>query len=192
VFTTSDGGNRWQRQVTPAAVPNEGSFAASGTCLIVRGAREAWFATGGTGAARVFHTTDGGKTWTVAATPVRNDGPSAGIFSLAFSDGRRGIAVGGDYSKDKETTKNIAVTADGGRTWTAPAASPGGFRSAVTYVSDRKMWILTGTSGSDISMDDGATWKTFDSGAFNSVSFVSGSIGWAVGPRGRIAAFKLK
>ena len=190
VFTTSDGGDHWQRQQTPAAVPNEGSFAASGTCLIVRGGREAWFATGGVGAARVFHTTDAGKTWTVAATPTRNDSASAGIFSLAFSDGRHGIAVGGDYSKDKETTKNIAVTADGGRTWTAPAASPAGFRSAVVYVPDRKMWIVTGTSGSDVSLDQGATWKTFDAGAFNSLAFVSGTTGWAVGPRGRVATFQ--
>ena len=190
VFTTSDGGEHWQRQSTPAAVPNEGSFAASGTCLIVRGDREAWFATGGTGAARVFHSTDGGKSWTVAATPVRNDGPSAGIFSLTFSNGRRGIAVGGDYSKDKEAEKNIAVTIDGGRTWTAPAIGPAGFRSAVSYVSDRKMWVATGTSGSDISLDDGATWKKFDDGAFNSLSFVSAETGWAVGPRGRVAEFQ--
>lgn len=189
VFTTSDGGSSWQRQTTPAAVPNEGSFAASGTCLIVRGKREAWFATGGVGAARVFHTTDSGKSWSVATTPVRNDAASAGIFSLAFSDGRRGIAVGGDYSKDKETAGNIAVTADGGRTWTSPAAAPAGFRSAVAYVADRRMWIATGTSGSDLSLNDGATWKTFDTDTFHSLAFVSGKVGWAVGPRGRIARF---
>src|SRR5437879_4439343 len=36
VFTTADGGEHWQKQTTPAAMPNEGSFAASGSCLTVR------------------------------------------------------------------------------------------------------------------------------------------------------------
>jgi photosystem II stability/assembly factor-like uncharacterized protein len=100
VLTTDDGGATWQRRSPPAALPNEGSFAASNTCLTLFGKRDAWFATGGPGAARVFHSKDRGRSWTVATTPIRNDGPSAGIFSLAFRDARHGIAVGGDYSKD--------------------------------------------------------------------------------------------
>ena len=104
------------------ALPNEGSFAASNSCLTLFGKRDAWFATGGPGAARVFHSEDRGRTWTVAVTPIRNDGAAAGIFSLAFADARHGIAVGGDYSKDKEDRQNIALTADGGRTWSAPQA----------------------------------------------------------------------
>jgi photosystem II stability/assembly factor-like uncharacterized protein len=192
IFTTGDGGLHWQRQPTPPALPNEGAFAASNTCLFVLGTREAWFGTGGPGGARVFHSRDRGLTWTVAATPIRNDGPSAGIFSLAFSDSRHGVAVGGDYAKDREDRQNIAVTDDGGLTWTAPAGpGPKGFRSAVAYLPHAKMWLATGTSGSDVSADNGKTWKLFDSGAYNAVSFAStGTAGWAVGPRGRIAAFR--
>jgi photosystem II stability/assembly factor-like uncharacterized protein len=192
IFTTSDGGDTWRRQKTPGAVPNEGAFAASNTCLIVRGAREAWFGTGGPGGARVFHSTDGGQTWSVAKTPIRNDGASAGIFSLTFSDGRRGIGVGGDYDKTTETQGNIAVTSDGGKTWSVPGGTPpNGFRSAVEYLADRKMWIATGTSGSDFSVDDGKTWKQFDSGNYNAVSFASSQTGWAVGPKGAVAKFKV-
>lgn len=192
IFTTGDGGRHWQRRHTPPALPNEGAFAASNTCLFVLGTREAWFATGGPGGARVFHSRDRGLTWTVAATPIRNDGSSAGIFSLAFSDSRHGIAVGGDYDKDREDRQNIAVTEDGGLTWTAPAGpGPKGFRSAVAYLPQARMWLATGTSGSDVSSDDGKTWKLFDSGAYNAVSFApTGTAGWAVGPRGRIAAFR--
>ncbi len=119
VLTTDDGGASWQRQSPPPGLPNEGSFAASNTCLTLLGEREAWFGTGGTGAARVFHSTDRGRTWTVATTSVRNDGAAAGIFSLAFADARHGIAVGGDYSKDKEDRQNIALTS--GRVRPAPA-----------------------------------------------------------------------
>jgi photosystem II stability/assembly factor-like uncharacterized protein len=192
VFTTSDGGDHWDRRQTPAAMPKEGAFAASGTCLIVMGSREAWFGTGGVEGARVFHSTDGGVTWTVATTPIRNDSAAAGIFSLAFSDPRHGIAVGGDYSKPEDSAHNIAVTADGGKTWTEPAGRPSGFRSAVTYLPDVKAWIATGTSGSDISTDGGNTWKNFDTGNYNAVSFISSKDGWAAGPKGRLAKFVWK
>ena len=190
IWTTDDGGGHWQRRHTPAALPNEGAFAASNTCLYVFGKREAWFGTGGPDGARVFHSKDRGRSWTVAPTPIRNDGASAGVFSLAFADSRHGVAVGGDYAKDKEESRNVALTEDGGRTWTAPTGPlPKGFRSAVVYVADRRIWLATGTSGSDISTDSGKTWKLFDSGSYNAMTFV-GPAGWAVGARGRIALFQ--
>ncbi|HXB73656.1 MAG TPA: hypothetical protein VNY05_35790 [Candidatus Acidoferrales bacterium] len=200
IWTTSDGGGHWQRQHTPPAVPNEGAFAASNTCLFILGKQKVWFGTGGPQGARVFHSKDRGRSWTVAATPIRNDGPSAGVFSLAFSDARHGVAVGGDYAKDQEQRQNIAITEDGGRTWTTPAAPaapapvpapmpvPKGFRSAVVYVREKNMWLVTGTSGSDVSTDSGKSWKLFDSGSYNAMSFI-GTAGWAVGARGRIAQF---
>ncbi len=191
ILTTADGGASWVRQSTPAALENEGAFAASGTCLVVRGGSEAWFATGGTGAARVFHSTDRGRTWTVAATPIRNDGPSAGIFSLAFSGGRNGVAVGGDYAKPESAAENVAVSSDGGRTWKLPSgAPPAGFRSVVVWLPVRKAWIAAGTSGSDVSTDNGVTWRRFDSGNYNAAAFDSTGAGWAVGPRGRLARFE--
>ncbi len=193
VLTTSDGGGHWQRRPTPAAKPAEGAFAASNTSLAVAGRSEVWFGTGGPAGSRVFHSRDGGSTWTVSATPIRNDGASAGIFSLAFSDERHGIAAGGDYAKPAENAGNVGITSDGGATWNAPrGVPPAGFRSAVVYLADRQAWIAAGTSGSDVSTDGGNTWRSFDSGNFNAVSFVSGSAGWAVGPHGRIAVFAWK
>lgn len=190
IFTTSDGGAHWERQKTPPAMPAEGAFAASNTSLAVQGTSEVWFGTGGPSGARVFHSRDGGRTWSVHATPIRNDGASAGIFSVAFADERHGMAVGGDYAKPAESAKNIAVTADGGETWTEPGARPAGFRSAAAYLADRKMWIVTGTSGSDVSSDEGKSWRNFDAGDFNAMSFVSSAAGWAVGPKGRVARFQ--
>lgn len=189
IMTTEDGGDTWKSQKGPQAEPQEGAFAASNACLFVRGAREAWFGTGGPKGARVFHSTDGGETWSVARTPVRNDSSSAGIFAIAFANARIGMAVGGDYTKPAETMGNIATTADGGKTWTA-AGVPHGYRSDVKYVAGRKIWIATGTSGSDISSDDGKSWKQFDNASYNAMSF-SGSNGWAVGPKGAIARLLL-
>jgi len=188
VLTTADGGEHWTRRQTPAALPKEGAFAASNSCLVVRGDREAWFATGGVGAARVLHSRNGGMSWTVASTPLRNDTASSGIFSLAFSDRRHGIAVGGDYTHDRESRGNIALTVDGGAHWPAPGeggARPGGFRSAIVYVAPRQAWLTTGTSGSDISLNGGKSWMPFDDGAWNAIAAFSGEA-WAVGPKGRI------
>jgi photosystem II stability/assembly factor-like uncharacterized protein len=199
IFTTEDGGIRWVRQNTPPALPDESSFAASNSCLFIFSKRDAWLATGGASTARVLHSPDDGRHWTVAETPIRSDGASSGIFSLAFSDARHGVAVGGDYTKDTETLRNIAVTSDGGLTWMpAPeGAGPKGFRSAVAWLADRKTWLATGTSGSDISTDGGKTWKAFDSGSFNALGVasskaISSEATWAVGSKGRIAVLRLE
>ena len=185
IMTTENGGQSWRRQKTPAALPSEGAFAASNSCLTVHGAREVWFGTGGPGGARVFHSEDGGATWTVAKTPIRNDGASAGIFSLAFSDTRHGIAVGGDYNKPTEIAGVVALTSDGGKTWTVPNGAPSGFRSDVEYLLERKMWITTGTSGSDYSLDNGNSWKSFDGGNYNAIGLAPGAAAWAGWSEGR-------
>jgi hypothetical protein len=52
------------------------------------------------------------------------------------------------------------------------------------------MWIAIGPSGSDVSTDNGNTWKQFDSGSFNAVSFSPDGTGWAVGPKGRVAEYR--
>ena len=182
VFTTLDGGKTWQRQKTPPALEGEGAFAASNTSLTLRGKREAWFGSSGS---RVFHSMNGGNSWTVSSTPVRRTSTSSGIFSIAFSNPQNGIVVGGDYAKDSEPQQNIAITANRGKTWTAPPAGPAGFRSAVLWLADIKAWLATGTSGSDLGT--GAAWKMFDPGAFHALNGKSSRAVWAAGPKGRIA-----
>jgi photosystem II stability/assembly factor-like uncharacterized protein len=194
VMTTDDGGQHWSKRQTPAALEKEGAFAASNSCIAIRGKSEVWFASGGPGAGRVFHSVNGGRDWTVSTTLIRNDGASTGIFSLAFSDGQHGIAVGGDYSHDQERQGNIIFTSDGGATWTAPQgdACPRGYRSAIVYLQDLEAWVVTGSSGSDVSRDGGKSWTAFDDGSFNAISAISSSSAWAVGPKGRIARLKLR
>jgi len=184
IMTTEDGGATWARQSGPPALPNEGAFAASNTCLVVRGSATVWFGTGG---ARVFRSDDRGRTWTVAPTPIRHDSASAGVFSLAFSDHQYGIAVGGDYSMPTDNKLNIAITSNGGRTWSAPTGvRPNGYRSAVLFLPRRHAWIATGTNGTDISVDNGRNWKPFDTASYNAMS-AAGRVAWAVGSKGRIA-----
>src|SRR5689334_5748509 len=142
ILTTSDG-LTWQKLKGPQANKDEGAFAASGTCVFTRGTREVWFGTGGLGGGRVFHSEDGGQTWSVAKTPIRHDSASAGIFSLAFSDSLHGIAVGGDFMKPAESVGTIAITTDGGKTWSAGMLP--GYRSAI-WCRDSSLCVATGTS----------------------------------------------
>ncbi|MEO8096128.1 MAG: YCF48-related protein [Acidobacteriota bacterium] len=125
VLTTSDGLN-WREQIGPKAEKGEAAFAASGTALVVGGTREAWFATGGTGGGRVFHSEDAGKTWMVVRTPLRPSAEGSGIFSIAMA-GARGVAVGGDYMKPAESSGNIVVSDNAGGKWSVPASAPGGY-----------------------------------------------------------------
>ena len=194
VLVTGDGGESWQEIPAgrlPAALPGEGGFAASGTCLTVYGTSHVWIATGGAASARVYHSPDRGRTWKVHDTPLRAGVPSAGVFSVAFRDSLHGVIAGGDYEKPTLRGRNLAVTSDGGATWTLTdsASTPAGYRSAVAFVPGTRTNALlaVGLTGTDVSIDGGATWASVDSTAYNSVAFVSPSAGWAVGPRGRIA-----
>jgi len=193
VLTTDDGGTTWTRVSTansPSVLPNEGSFAASGTCLTVLGSSNAWIGTGGAARARVFRSTDRGRTWSVADTPIHAGDPSSGIFSVAFSDARHGVAVGGDYRQAKGMFPNVALSDDGGMTWKlAQGQLPAGFMSAVAYLpgTNGRSIVAVGLGGTARSIDGGNSWTMVDSVAYNSVTFASKNAGWAAGPRGRIA-----
>lgn len=185
----TDDGATWAplpEKSRPEALPNEGAFAASGTCLVTRGESDVWFCTGGAKAARVFRSDDRGKTWKVSETPLLAGVESGGAFSIALRDGKHGVIVGGDYRKPDATEATGAVTTDGGKTWKA-VEKPLPFRSGVAWAKDR--WVAVGTSGSDFSADDGASWKPLDKGKYNSVAFTAAGDGWAVGPKGLIAKF---
>jgi photosystem II stability/assembly factor-like uncharacterized protein len=192
VLITRDGGKSWNRiaaEKLPAALPNEGAFAGSGTNVAVFGRDLAWIGTGAAARCRLLRTKDGGATWAIAETPVAAS-PSAGIFSVAFRDPRHGMAAGGDYRKEKEAVDNAAVTADGGVTWTS-VRGLGGFRSVVAHVpGSRASWVAVGPSGADLSDDDGRTWRPIEGPGYHAFSFArDGKTGWGVGERGAIGKF---
>lgn len=194
IIRTTDGGATWQQippENLPPALPGEGAFAASGTCLVVQGRNNVWFGTGGAAKARVFRSSDGGMTWQVAETPILSRNASSGIFSLAFRDARHGIAIGGDYRQEKEAVDNLAVTSDGGRTWTLVKNSGlSGFRSAVAWVPGKSSTLVAvGPAGTDYSINDGASWVNMGTTGFHAFSLARSGAGWAVGEAGRIARF---
>ncbi len=193
ILTTSDGGESWQAvpsERIPVALAGEGGFAASGSCLAVWGRTDVWFVSGGAATARIYHSGDRGRSWSVHDTPIRAGLASAGAFSVAFRDARHGVIAGGDYQQPALRGRNLASTSDGGRRWTPvdSASAPEGYRSAVAFRSGSAGRVLAavGLTGTDLSRDGGATWTHVDSVPYNSVAFAASGVAWAVGPRGRI------
>ena len=186
-FATDDGGLTWQRiDSMPAPDDGEAGFAASGSCIaMVDGAIHV--ATGGT-RTRCLTSRDGGATWTTADWPLAAGAASTGAFALAFADAEHGVVVGGDYLAPELGTGNAAFTTDGGRTFAAPTgAAPPGYRSGVAPFGGGT-WIAVGPTGTDVSHDDGRSWRGVVDAGFHAVGSAAGSsVGFAVGADGRIA-----
>ena len=190
ILLTENGGQTWTRVPTaglPPALENEGAFAASGTNIAVFGKTHAWIGTGAGARARVLRTTDRGRSWEVADTPLAA-AQSAGIFSIAFRDEKHGIVVGGDYRKEQEAVDNLAVTSDGGATWKL-VKGLSGYRSVVAYVPGAKTAALVaiGPSGGDYSLDHGQTWKPIEGPGFDTFAFIPRKpTGWGAGANGAL------
>ena len=194
ILRTEDGAT-WQH-VDPANIPpvlpGEASFAASGTSIAVQGRSNAWIATGGGREARVFRTTDAGRTWQVSGAGIPG-GPSAGFFGIAFADARRGIAVAGDYTIARSSGDVTMVTQDGGITWRRASRWPSqGITGGVVAVrgATKPLFAAVGAYGTAFTSDFGATWTHGDTLTLYAIDFAARDSGWAVGPRGRIVAFK--
>ena len=173
------------------------SFAASGTCVATEGQRNAWIATGGSTAARILATTDGGNTWNAYDTPLVSN-PSAGAFSVAFRDAYHGIVGGGDLDPADPNNAGTATSRDGGRTWTLTNPAPvTGAIFGLAYVDggrhsrddddDRAVVVTANAGGAAWTPNEGKTWYPLNGvTGFWAVAFASPRAGWLVGVNGTI------
>ena len=188
VIATADGGRHWKPLPhLPTARDGEALFAASGTCIATQGMNNVWFATGGA-AARVFRSSDRGRSWEEAETPIAHGSASSGIFSIAFRDARHGAIAGGDYKNPEQGGANLATTDDGGKTWKLATVTPMKYFSAVAFVTERGGLAVVGSAASAFSEDALKSWKSLEPAGFNAIgSRPSLGVAWAVGPKGAIA-----
>jgi len=190
---STDDGEHWKelpRDKMPAALTGEGAFAASGTSIAICEDGHIYFGTGGAKAARVFHSSDHGVSWTAAETPIAAGNASSGIFSVACG-GFLVVTVGGDYKEPNNAKRAAAYSEDSGATWHLAEQQPGGFRSFVGEFSGGD-FAAVGTNGTDVShqnLGPRMDWQHTNSINLNAASLES-SEGWAVGPKGTIARFK--
>ncbi|WP_340374606.1 oxidoreductase [Streptomyces sp. SS7] len=191
ILSTADGGRSWTvlpDTGMPAALDGEAGFAAGGQCLVSAGPRDVWLATGGAARARVLHSADRGLTWTAADTPVPAGDPARGVFALAFRDRTHGLAVGGDYRAGRPSPDSAATTGDAGRSWRPAAGPPPAYRSGVAWLPHRRAAALAvGPTGTDLTTDAGRTWRTLDTGSYDTVDCAPDGGCWAAGEQGRAA-----
>ena len=188
IITTRDGGHTWTKlpcTQLPDAEEGEGAFAASNTNIAIVG-NNTWVATT---AGAVYKSTDKGKTWSKTATPIINEKPTEGIYSIDFYDENIGFAIGGDYTQPQSNKANKIFTKDGGATWqlVADGAEPN-FKSCVQYVpnSDGESLVAVGFTGISYSNDSGRHWKKLSDEGFYSIRFLNDTIAYASG-RNKIA-----
>jgi photosystem II stability/assembly factor-like uncharacterized protein len=192
----------------PPALPGEASFAASGTCITTQGENNAWITTGASTTARILATRDGGNTWNAYDTPLVSNA-SAGGISVAFRDAWNGVVGGGDLSVN--TSADMAISSDGGQTWTLTNKPPvSGAIFCLAYVRgmrqqgwgndgdfghffDHTVVITAETepnydSGSAAwTPDEGQTWFTLPNvSGYWAVGFADPYDGWFVGNNGQI------
>lgn len=194
LIETSDGGHSWRIISNAGMVPaldGEFAFAASGTCLATGAGNRVYIATGGVDPGRILSSGDGGHTWTATESPIAG-GAAAGVFSVQYRSASRGIAVGGDYTNTTRIGGDAAYTADGGTTWQKSVSEPAGYRSGSAWVAP---WfgiaLAVGPTGSDLTLDNGKHWSSFDTGTFDAVECTPDLSCWASGATGRVARLVL-
>ncbi len=188
LLMTMDGGATWERVPAdrlPLAQEGEGGFAASGTCVVADGEGRAWIAMGNAERARVLRTEDYGQSWSVVDVPVVA-GAGSGLTTVRVMSDGAGLAMGGRIGQDSVRSANVAITEDGGLTWTTGGTlvMDGPVYGSALLVSGAA--VAVGPRGLEWSADGGRTWQSSVTLTYWAVAFSSSGSGWAVGPAGRI------
>jgi len=162
VARTFDGGNSWRsipEAYKPVADSGEACFASSGTNIRALNKTEAIFITGG----KSSHVFIRDKKITM---PIIQGTESTGANSIAVKNNKIFIVVGGDFNTRDSTQKNCVITMNGGKSWSAPAVPPHGYRSCIEYL-EKKSWISCGLNGVDYSTDEGNTFTLISKDGFH-------------------------
>lgn len=156
IYTISDKGKTWTR-IPPEHIPVPDSNELGGPAYYSFVGDHIWFGTVdyGTGRPhRIFHSADRGRHWTAK----RSD-----LTKIHFSDERNGLA-----SSDQA----LAITADGGETWTQLNLPSGYYLNSAALIPDSLHIVatfrdknLSGPFETWLSRDQGAHWTKIDSTA---------------------------
>jgi hypothetical protein len=148
---TTNGGTTWSPLASPLTAGGaseagwNNSFAANGDNL--------WF---GTNNARIYRSVDRGRTWTGYPTPDNHS------FHISMATENDGMASFAPNSSAGTGRNSIAITHDGGVTWTAATlpftgAFPGGITYKKSQAGDVTMYLST-QNGIYSTTDYGTSW----------------------------------
>ena len=193
VTRSFDGGNTWRDipfENLPKADSGEGCFASSGTNVRHLDRDEACFVSGGPNS-RLFIRDK------AIDLPILQGKTTTGANSIAVKDyakehgGQHLIVVGGDFAHDTLQEKNCFLSNDGGKTWVRPNTPPHGYRSCVEFIGGHSI-LCCGTSGVDLSTDDGINWQLIATAGFHACRMAKkGKAVFLAGGNGRIAKLVL-
>jgi len=193
LLETKDGGRSWSRLIPdriPDLIPGEYAFAASGTSLDACENGHCYLATGGA-VARLFRSTDRGKTWEVVALPLLQGDPAAGAFSVNQGPDRLVAVAGGHYQKMTVSGANIALSSDDGLTWAIPAGSvevP--FMECVRWI-DADALVACGPPGVWMSTNAGNSWEEMSKMSFHTMEVAPGhGTMWLAGNKGIVVKWR--
>ncbi len=184
VLRTRDGGTNWVN-TTPAGIAS-GSLQAASTFYL--NTSSAWLLVPSVVVGNpdsLYHTADGGVTWTSASV-------SFGMASMQFLDNSNGVALISQGSAAGSEAVKIDTTTDSGNTWTQAFINDptvagssntlplGGQKSGMTFLDASHGWVSGSEPVSDFiyvyaSTDGGHTW------AHQNVSLPSGYSGAETG-----------
>jgi photosystem II stability/assembly factor-like uncharacterized protein len=197
MIITKDGGETWNKvscDNIPKAKDGEAMFASSNTCLDSY-KNNIWFVTGGKRAC-IFHATDPAMHFEVFDTPIVQGGKMTGIFSLDFFNDKVGLIAGGDYEKTDLSIAGLAITNDGGKTWSEIKSSKAFFGSCVRFLS-ADVFFITGHDGTYFGNYKAKQFKEVKDSSGSSLKFntlrfsPSGKTMWMAGSDGVIARLEL-
>jgi hypothetical protein len=175
---TNDGGKTWNRVESknlPEKREKEAAFAASGNTLIVGKNGKAWFTTGGFSAS-IMSSNNYGKTWQRQTLPLYDKTQTAGGYGIAINNQHEVFVVGGDYLHRDGNYNNavVLVKKNGNSKWLNLATGNRGLRTAMACM--KSTCIITGKLSSDISFDNGHTWKPLHTQGFHTIATEANTI----------------
>jgi len=174
VLKTQDFGNTWVHLANEPGLST--SEAGWNNSFWWSDAQHGWF---GTNMNRVWLTTDGGDTWSSAATGSSNS------FGVAFNGTTTGYAV--------HDNGFVARSTDGGQSWSPVSLSTTEQVAAAACVpGTSSAWVATGSEPFR-TRDDGVNWTAETlypfSGSITHVSIADTTVGWAVTSHGEILRY---
>ncbi len=189
-YQTIDGGQTWHRSAT--ARPVKGStlpFSGIKSGVTFNNNSDGWLTgslTHGSGTVYLFHTTDGGHTWTKQGISVPTNLMAAQVTSYPpqFSKAKEGVLPVKFHSSS--TSFMLYHTSDGGETWTSTHAVDfprGSMVPAWSIISTNEEVVTDGTKLL-ITRSGGRRWKSISSNiSFQNIKeldFISLTTGWVL------------
>ena len=186
---TADGGAHWTALAAP--VPNYCALYGVAFADAQNGWAVGWAAGDENGEpAVIFHTANGGASWTQQLSyipPVSHSVGTASLSAVTCLDALRAVAVG--VADNADTVRPLIYrTIDGGVTWKRASVS-GSWQgdaglNSVSFADSLHGWAV-GSGGTVLrTTDGGLTWtklRSGVSGSLHGVRFVSPTRGWIVG-----------